>query len=133
MKKLAMLSILLAGCSNHELTQAQLQDMRTDIALRHRLEKYACPSCLDGFSKENTVAIRRPESSKRSQPTLVVKQKSSPPPSYPNPEIQELSARVGALEDAAAQNAAATNKVIEGSNVMVDQITKLKSEIGPKQ
>jgi hypothetical protein len=126
------LSALLAGCQSYPSANSiNWNDLRTDIALRHRYERYSCYSrSLRGYSKDDwTYAM--PTHHQRHERARVV------PTSVPQAidisearqaldQVSELSAKIDVLEDALKTNAGATN---QNQALIVDQIKALKAEL----
>jgi hypothetical protein len=126
------LSMLLAGCQSHPgANSINWNDLRTDIALRHRYEQYSCYSrALRGYSKDDWTYVM-PMHHQRHEPARVVA--TSAPQATHSAEarealdqVRELSAKIDVLENALKTNAGATN---QNQALIVDQIKALKAEL----
>jgi hypothetical protein len=126
------LSVLLAGCQSYPgASSINWNDLRTDIALRHRYEQYSCAArALPGYSKDDwTYAM--PMHHQRHERARVVaisapQAKDTAEGRQALDQVRELSAKIDVLEDALKTNAGATN---QNQALIVGQIKALKAEL----
>jgi hypothetical protein len=137
MKIIMYISIvaLVAGCASKEASVCRWNDMRVDIALRHKFEKYSCTHALEGYSKDPLAFSRHRSVRKREQAVLVKAPQSGSKPdeegkSRTEDSIRALSARIEVLEQAMKTNASTTN---QNQDLIVQQINVLKAQLAGMQ
>jgi hypothetical protein len=126
------LSVLLAGCQSYPgANSINWNDLRTDIALRHRYEQYSCAArALRGYSKDDWTYAMAMHHHRHERARVVA---TSTPRGAENAEarqaldqVRELSAKIDVLEDALKTNAGVTN---QNQALIVDQIKAFKAEL----
>jgi TolA-binding protein len=119
---------LMAGCQSTPESQGRWNDMLTDIALRHKYEKYACGyHPLAGYSKDSDWRSDRVHT--RSVAGTKAPEQPAPPQTpvrQDSEEIRELNGKLEVLEEALKSNVAATN---QNQSLIVDQIREIKGRL----
>lgn len=133
--------VTLAGCASKGGFEARWRDMQVDIAMRRKFEKYSCPNCLEGYSKDYHASYRPVSKPVSSEPKVQqsVRSEYRPPDATDetrqevmrnSESVRELDAHIAALEEELKTNASTTN---QNQQLIVDEIKSLKARLDQLQ
>jgi hypothetical protein len=127
---LLLAAIALTSCASTSDSQTRWNEMRVDIALRHKYERYSCGHRgLEGYSKDTVYRFSR-RASVSAKPEEPITRAAQIQTVQQSEAVRELEGKIAVLEEALKSNVAATNA---NQALIVDQIRSLKAQLDSQQ